>query len=157
MRAFTTATGILRRKQPLSRFGQNSVSARISSRGCKSIQIGVHRPGQVERAIEHAAGAEALPRQRLAGARGGGDEQANTRERRSPVSLTSRLTASTSPTETAWSQITGGPCCARASWPARRNLAQPFLQPFAVFAGGGDLPQPPGRLAARRPASSARL
>ena len=75
MRALTTATGIPRRKQPLSRLGQNSVSARISSARLAARSVGAHRPGQIERAIEDAVRAKALARQRLAGAGGGGDQQ----------------------------------------------------------------------------------
>ena len=61
MRALTTATGIPRRKQPLSRLGQNSVSARISMLGLQRVQVVAHGPRQVERAIEDPVCSEIAP------------------------------------------------------------------------------------------------
>src|SRR5579863_721595 len=49
--------------------------------GLKSGEISRDSPGQVERAIEDAIGAEAAPGEFLAGERGGGDEQAKAGQR----------------------------------------------------------------------------
>ncbi len=70
------------------------------------VQVSPHRPGQVQRAIKDALRPEALAGQRLAGARGGGDRPADTPASAASSVFTSRLTASTSPTETAWTQMT---------------------------------------------------
>jgi len=66
----------------------------------KGIEVGVYGPGQVERAVEDAVGAEAFAGKGLTGLGGGGDEQLMAGEG-SSSSDARRLTASTSPTETA--------------------------------------------------------
>ncbi len=65
------------------------------------VKIRAHGPRQIERAVEDAIRAEALAGQRLAGARGGGDRDENTPAAPYSSALTSRVTARTSPTETA--------------------------------------------------------
>jgi hypothetical protein len=50
-----------RRKHPLSRLGQNSVSASTSIRGFQRLQIRPHRPGQIQRAIENAVPLQTAP------------------------------------------------------------------------------------------------
>ena len=75
MRALTTATGIPRRKQPLEQVGPELGLGQDEQAGLEGVQVGAHRPGQVERAIEDAVRSEALAGQRLAGAGGGGDQE----------------------------------------------------------------------------------
>ena len=53
-----------------------------------------------------------------------------------------RLTASTSPTDTACNQITG--LLAGLAFQPAWNLPESFTDPLAVFVRGGHPPQPPG-------------
>ena len=143
MRALTTATGMLRRKQPLSRLGQNSVSARMSRRGLEGVQIGADGPGQVERAIEDAVGAEALAGQGLAGAGGGGDEDLNIRE--GAVELVDQAADGQHFADRDGMEPDDGAPCGLACAAMARHTSQPFGQSFAIFVRGGHAPQPPGR------------
>ena len=139
MRALTTATGIPRRWQPLSRLGQNSVSASTSRRGWRAFRTGADGPGQVERAIEDAVRSEALAGQGLAGARGGGDDDQVAGQRgvqRFDQTADGQHFANrdgVDPDERAvLAQI-------------EANQAQPLQQPFAVLVGGRHAEEPPRR------------
>ena len=106
MRAFTTAT-----RAPLAcasrrKFGQNSVSASTTSSGRKLRKIRPDRERKIHREIEDVLFAKTLAGQLLSGVRGSRDQQRDAFGKLRRICSTSPLTASTSPTETAWTQIT---------------------------------------------------
>ncbi len=106
----------------------------------EGVEISANGPGQVERAIEDAVGAEALAGQLLAGAGGGGDEQVKLRE--GAVQLANQAADGQHLAHGDGMEPDDG------RWPFRSrnggNPAQAFGQPLAVLVRGGHPPQPPG-------------
>ena len=132
MRALTTATGILRQKQLLSRFGQNQHA------GLKSLEIGADRPRKIQRAIEDATRAETLPRQFLAGSGSGGDGNGVVRqigvERLDQARDGQNFAHRDRVEPDQWAPF------GLEIRQMRRHCAEPLAQALAVFMGGGHPP-----------------